>query len=83
MYSDWPCTLGRRTSMATKRTDMRRFRFFTTDVRAASELALDLPTEERVERFGRPTLIEQFDSEPPRLHRRLVCSGQAARHWAA
>ena len=39
-------------------------RFFTTDVKAASELALDLPTEERVERFGRPTLIEQFDSLP-------------------
>jgi len=39
-------------------------RFFTTDVRAASDLALDLPTEERVERFGRPTLIEQFDSLP-------------------
>ena len=39
-------------------------RFFTTDVKAASQLALDLPTEERVERFGRPTLIEQFDSLP-------------------
>jgi phage FluMu gp28-like protein len=39
-------------------------RFFSTDVRAASEVALDLPTEERVERFGRPTLIEQFDSLP-------------------
>jgi phage FluMu gp28-like protein len=39
-------------------------RFFCTDVRAASELALELPTEERVERFGRPSLIEQFDSLP-------------------
>jgi phage FluMu gp28-like protein len=33
-------------------------------VRTASGVALDLPTEERVARFGRPTLIEQFDSLP-------------------
>jgi len=39
-------------------------RFFSTDVRTASGVALDLPTEERVARFGRPTLIEQFDSLP-------------------
>ncbi|MCL2726532.1 MAG: terminase family protein [Polyangiaceae bacterium] len=39
-------------------------RFFCVDVRAASENALDLPTEERVARFGRPTLVEQFDSLP-------------------
>ena len=34
----------------------------STEMKAASGVALDLPTEERVERFGRPTLIEQFDS---------------------
>jgi len=39
-------------------------RFFCVDVRAASALAPDMPTEQRVERFGRPTLIEQFDSLP-------------------
>jgi phage FluMu gp28-like protein/intein/homing endonuclease len=39
-------------------------RFFCLDVKRASEIALDLPTEERVEKFGSQTLIEQFDSLP-------------------
>jgi len=39
-------------------------RFFCVDVAAAGRAAADLPTEERVARFGRPTLIEQFDSLP-------------------
>jgi Terminase large subunit, T4likevirus-type, N-terminal len=39
-------------------------RFFSTDVREASKVALDLPTEERVATFGRPTIIEQYDSLP-------------------
>lgn len=39
-------------------------RFFCTDVRTASAQAPDLPSEERVARFGRPTLVEQFDSLP-------------------
>jgi len=36
----------------------------TAEVKTASQLALDLPTRQRVERFGRPALIEQFDSLP-------------------
>jgi phage FluMu gp28-like protein len=39
-------------------------RFFTTDVKAAAAIAPDLPTEECVARFGKPALIEQFDSLP-------------------
>lgn len=39
-------------------------RFFSADVKTAAAEAPDLPTEERVARFGRPTLIEQFDSLP-------------------
>ena len=39
-------------------------RFFCVDVRTAANDAPNLPTEERVAKFGRPTLIEQFDSLP-------------------
>jgi phage FluMu gp28-like protein len=39
-------------------------RFFCTDTRLAAAEASDLPTEERVQRFGKPNLIEQFDSLP-------------------
>lgn len=39
-------------------------RFFCHDVKRAAAEAPDMPTEERVARFGRPTLIEQFDSLP-------------------
>lgn len=39
-------------------------RFFSADVKAAAVAAPDMPTEERVAKFGRPTLIEQFDSLP-------------------
>ena len=37
-------------------------RFFCTDTDAAGTEASDMPTEARVARFGRPALIEQFDS---------------------
>ena len=39
-------------------------RFFCGDVETAGREAPNLPTEERIARFGRPTLIEQFDSLP-------------------
>ena len=39
-------------------------RFFCTDVRRAASEALHLPTEERVARFGRQTIVEQLDSLP-------------------
>lgn len=39
-------------------------RFFTTDVKAAAVMAPDLPTEDRVARFGKPAIVEQFDSLP-------------------
>jgi hypothetical protein len=39
-------------------------RFFYVDVDAAAKLAPLMSTEERVAQFGRPTLIEQFDSLP-------------------
>ena len=38
--------------------------FFTHDVRRAAAEAAHMPTEERVARFGKQTLIEQFDSLP-------------------
>jgi phage FluMu gp28-like protein len=37
-------------------------RFFCTDTAHAAIEAPDMPTEERVERFGRPAIVEQFDS---------------------
>lgn len=37
-------------------------RFFCTDTARAATEAPDMPTEERVERFGRPAIVEQFDS---------------------
>jgi phage FluMu gp28-like protein len=37
-------------------------RFFCTDTRRAALEASDMTTEERVERFGKPTIVEQFDS---------------------
>lgn len=37
-------------------------RFFCTDTARAAIEAPDMPTEERVERFGRPAIVEQFDS---------------------
>lgn len=37
-------------------------RFFSTDTRRAAHEAPDLPTEERVTRFGKPTIVEQFES---------------------
>ena len=39
-------------------------RFFCVDTRAAAAQSEHLSTEERVMRFGRPDLIEQFDSLP-------------------
>src|SRR5690606_6060274 len=39
-------------------------RFFCVDVTEAAKLAPFMPTEERVVQFGRPTLLEQFDSLP-------------------
>jgi hypothetical protein len=39
-------------------------RFFCADVRTAADEAPNLPSAERVARFGRPTLAEQFDSLP-------------------
>ncbi|TQF09049.1 terminase [Myxococcus llanfairpwllgwyngyllgogerychwyrndrobwllllantysiliogogogochensis] len=39
-------------------------RFFSLDVRRAAVEAPLMPTEERVTRFGRPVLVEQFDSLP-------------------
>jgi phage FluMu gp28-like protein len=38
--------------------------FFCTDVRRAAVEAPAMPTEERVTTFGRPALVEQFDSLP-------------------
>jgi phage FluMu gp28-like protein len=37
---------------------------FSLDARAAAALAASLPTEERVARFGKPPLLQQFDSLP-------------------
>lgn len=37
-------------------------RFFCSDTARAAIEAPDMPTEERVERFGRPAIVEQFDS---------------------
>jgi phage FluMu gp28-like protein len=37
-------------------------RFFCMDTARAAIEAPDMPTEERVERFGRPAIVEQFDS---------------------
>jgi phage FluMu gp28-like protein len=37
-------------------------RFFSTDTRRAAIEAPDMTTEERVERFGKPAIVEQFDS---------------------
>ncbi len=37
-------------------------RFFATDTRAAAHAAHDLTTEERVAQFGKPTIVEQFES---------------------
>lgn len=37
-------------------------RFFCTDTARAAIEAPDMPTEERVERFGKPAIVEQFDS---------------------
>lgn len=39
-------------------------RFFCQDVAAAADLAPGMPTEQRVQEFGRPELVEQFDSLP-------------------
>ena len=39
-------------------------RFFSTDVQRAAAEAPHLPTEERVARFGRQTIVEQLDSLP-------------------
>jgi len=39
-------------------------RFFSSDIEQAAMEAPLLPTEERVARFGRPTIVEQFDSLP-------------------
>ena len=39
-------------------------RFFCDDVKTAARIASHLSTEERVERFGRAAIIEQFDSLP-------------------
>ena len=39
-------------------------RFFSNDIERAAVEAPLLPTEERVARFGRPTIVEQFDSLP-------------------
>ncbi|MGE0322274.1 MAG: terminase family protein [Polyangiaceae bacterium] len=39
-------------------------RFFCKDVAEAAKIAPHLPTEERVAVFGRPTIVEQFDSLP-------------------
>ena len=39
-------------------------RFFCVDVEAAAREAAALPTDVAVTRFGRPTIIEQFDSLP-------------------
>ncbi len=38
--------------------------FFCTDVPAAARIAQSLSTEERVAAFGKPTIVEQFDSLP-------------------
>jgi phage FluMu gp28-like protein len=37
-------------------------RFFCVDTKRAAVEAPDMPTEERVERFGKPAIVEQFDS---------------------
>jgi hypothetical protein len=37
-------------------------RFFCTDTGRAAVEAPDMTTEDRVERFGKPTIVEQFDS---------------------
>jgi phage FluMu gp28-like protein len=37
-------------------------RFFSTDTSRAAIEAPDMTTEERVERFGKPAIVEQFDS---------------------
>jgi hypothetical protein len=39
-------------------------RFFCNDIERAAIEAPTLETEERVARFGRPTIVEQFDSLP-------------------
>ncbi len=39
-------------------------RFFCKDVARAAAEAPDMPTEERVAAFGRPEIVEQFDSLP-------------------
>ena len=39
-------------------------RFFCKDVKRAAELASDMTTEERVETFGTPAIVEQLDSLP-------------------